>query len=536
MNLIDQRQFMEVIEKGDLQIHFSNDLAVSGVIGENEEFGVLKLKMKKMEITKQPTLFLFTVDKTGSMEEFGNIRKTKMATAIQTLVNVLHYLSEQMTEIFVRVHSFNQDVTVEIETIKITKENVGNLVDKIRSIYASGITNIGKALQSANETLHNYAIENPEHQICHIFMTDGYATTGITDVQELTEMVSDAFGNVFVGFGDEHNAKLLKCFSDVGNSVYQFVNDMENTSLVYGEALHRYLYPCVRNATLLVENGLIYNWKTNTWSNRLDEDILVGEIEKIYHVKKEKNARIVIDIHGIVSNNTTASRIDTIIEIPHLITMETGDIVENDLTKYMFRHKTQELLFRSKNMDIEIHATRKLKNDLRQLFKKMRDYMRVNYLTQDSFMKMLCDDLYITYTTMGKKEGQMFALARYTSQGRQQTYSATPRRQSDDTTQHIHFEVPMTPRKRHPGRFVPPQLMRSYTQMYNNMCEDEETKEDPDEQEAVVEENMSDNEDEFNSYILNLNTVQECYATPSALRSMSQVQDGYQSSSDTLPL
>jgi hypothetical protein len=72
--------------------------------------------------------------------------------------------------------------------------------------------------------------------------------------------------------------------------------------------------------------------------------------------------------------------------------------------------------------------------------------------------------------------------------------------------------------------------------MYNNMCEDEETKEDPDEQEAVVEENTSDDEDEFNSYILNLSTVQECYATPSALRSMSQVQDGCQSSSATLPL
>jgi len=533
MDFIDQAQFVNVIEKSDLEMHFSNDDVVSGLVGENEEFGVLKLKMKKAEITKEPTLFLFTIDNTGSMEERDTSGKTKIAIVIQTLVNVLHYLSEQTAEIFVRVHSFNHDVTTEIDTVKISKENVGELADKIRAIRAYGVTNMGNALQIANETLHDYVSENPGHQLCHIFMTDGYATTGVVSTQELTEMVSDSFGNVFVGFGEDHNANLLKSFSDIGSSAYQFVNDMENTSLIYGEALHRYLYPCVRKATLLVENGLVYNWKTNEWTNRLDEDILVSEIEKIYHVKKEKDARIAIDLHGIVANNTTASHIETIVEIPHLITMETGDIVENDLTKYMFRHKTQELLFRSKNADIDGDARRELKNDLRQFFKKMRDYMRENDLTEDSFMKMLCDDVYITYTTMGQRQGQMYALARFTSQGRQQTYSATPRRPSDTTTEPIRYAVPMTPMKRRPGGFPRHQLNRSYTQMYHHMCEDEETKEDPEEltqcqntPEPVDEEQLSDDEDEFNSYVLNLSTVQECYATLSALSAMSQVQAG----------
>ena len=544
MEFIDQSQFVDVIERSDLEIHFSNDEAVSGVIGENEEFGVLKLKMKKTEITKEPTLFLFTVDKTGSMEERDTIGKTKIEIVIQTLVNVLHYLSEQAADIFVRVHSFNNNVTVEIDTVKITKDNVGELADKIRAIRAYGVTNMGNALQHANETLHDYISENPGHQLCHIFMTDGYATTGLVDVQQLTELVSDSFGNVFVGFGQDHNANLLKSFSDVGSSVYQFVNDMENTSLIYGEALHRYLYPCVRKATLFVENGHIYNWKTNEWTNRLDEDILVSEIEKIYHVKKEKDARIAIDLYGIVSNCKEASRIETIVEIPHLITMETGDIVDNDLTKYMFRHNTQELLFRSKNIDIEGDAKRELKNDLRQFFKKMREYMRAKDILDDSFMKMLCDDVYITYTTMGQKEGQMFALARFTSQGRQQTYSATPRHPSERSTEPIQYAVPMTPMKRRPGRFVRPQLNRSYTQMYDHMCEDEETKEDPEEgtpvqrQRVPSEDLLSDeeSEDEFSSYVLNLSTVQECYATPSALFTMSQVQAGDQGSPVTLPL
>jgi hypothetical protein len=79
--------------------------------------------------------------------------------------------------------------------------------------------------------------------------------------------------------------------------------------------------------------------------------------------------------------------------------------------------------------------------------------------------------------------------------------------------------------------------------MYHHMCEDEETKEDPEEltqrqntPEPVDEEQLSDEEDEFNSYVLNLSTVQECYATPSALSTMSQVQYGEEISPLTLPL
>ena len=54
--------------------------------------------------------------------------------------------------------------------------------------------------------------------------------------------------------------------------------------------------------------------------------------------------------------------------------------------------------------------------------------MRENDLTEDAFMKLLCDDLSIIYQTMDLTNGAMYALSRFTSQGRQQTYSATPKR------------------------------------------------------------------------------------------------------------
>ena len=55
--------------------------------------------------------------------------------------------------------------------------------------------------------------------------------------------------------------------------------------------------------------------------------------------------------------------------------------------------------------------------------------MRNNHLLEDIFMKQLCDDLSITYKTIDMFCGSMYALSRLTSQGRQQTFSVTPKKQ-----------------------------------------------------------------------------------------------------------
>jgi hypothetical protein len=89
---------------------------------------------------------------------------------------------------------------------------------------------------------------------------------------------------------------------------------------------------------------------------------------------------------------------------------------------------------------------------LRDFFKEMKTYMQVNNLTDDEFMKNLCDDVYISYRTFGTRYGEMFTLARQSSQGAQRGYnvSQTP----DMDRDYRSYSPSVSPRNLRPPRLV----------------------------------------------------------------------------------
>jgi hypothetical protein len=416
-------------------------------------FGIVKLKMKKMEITKTPTFFLLTIDKTGSMSEKIDKNTTKMDVVKQTVKNMIHYFSKLDAPIYIRIHTFNTEVETTIDCTRITPDIANDVISKIDAIEPESPTNIGVALQSADETMKSYAFVNPSHQICHIFMTDGDATEGELNRDVLASRITEDYPTINVGFGLSHNVKLLKTLSQKKNADYQFVNNMETTSVIYAEAVHRYLYPCVHNVDIVMENALIYDWKTNEWAASLHEPVIVGEVEKIYHVKRcpqlletkeiplSGTNEIVARIYGIVPRNEPKNDqknhrqlLDSAIELPPLVDANTFESVSNlrvDLTPYMYRQRTLELLFESQHVSssTKTDAVGHIKTQLNDLYKEIKQYMDTSNLGGEfgPFLKQLCDDIYITYRFLGTEHGAMYTLARYTSQGRQQSHSATPR-------------------------------------------------------------------------------------------------------------
>jgi len=429
---------MSIIQESLILIH--NNEYIRPVIKypnyETSSFGVLNIKIKKTKKTNLPTCFVFTIDRTGSMGELcGNYRTTRMDYIKQTFKSMMKYFSHQETPIIVRAHAFNDTVDILVDNITITPYNVDSIIEKIKNLQPDGSTNIGNAITKANEAIAKYTTDNPTHQICHIFMTDGEPTSGEHRADALAEMVNENFTNIFIGAGFGHNAHILSKLSEKKNGEYLFIDNMENATLVYSEPVHRFLYPGLKDIRLEVENGKIYDWKTNKWVTVLEEPDLVSEVDKYYHLVTDTPNELEVSIYGIevgvaadsadeIAADLSSKLLDIVEVMPDLIDFDTNKIVEpNDLSKYMFKQLTQELLFKAKSNDYDMTEIYYFKKLLKRVFKIMRNFMRNKDLLDDPFMKQLCNDICIIYSTMGKSNGMMFAMSRSCSQGRQQSYN-----------------------------------------------------------------------------------------------------------------
>ena len=124
----------------------------------------------------------------------------------------------------------------------------------------------------------------------------------------------------------------------------------------------------------------------------------------------------------------------------------------SDLTKYMFRQKTLELLYESRQLEThkyelkeknknnmmrinknnKNHANNQmyenkdiidLRSRLLNLFKILQEYWGNLVIEQEKiFIKILMDDVHIACKTLGTEHGYMYSCSRQLSQGSQFTY------------------------------------------------------------------------------------------------------------------
>ena len=447
-----------VIHSVITQFHSKPGPYVLNVVNPPEKFGVVKMKMKKTKMSSTPLFLLFTIDNTGSMCDPVNkddpSSHNKMYYLVQTFVNMINYLVEQDIDIHLQINTFNVVVNRLVQPTLLDSANVKAIIEKIKALITDGSTNIGLAISSANQDMNDYKTKNPDFQYGHIFMSDGDPTYGEKDHDLLQKMVDGSFMNTFIGFGLSHNAALFNKFSDLKNAEYHFVDNLENTGMVYGEIIHQFLYPAIKSAKISVENGLIYDWKTNSWVDSIEDAVIVSDDEKTYHIKSSVPDDLVLYVYGVEASqpleldenfNTEsegegdAEALDpqllyTDYPLPDLLDIQTQVIsVEVDLSKYMFRQRTQEMLSIGKYIDLNNgkapvrNKIVKFRSVIRAMFQKMRRFMRENGLINDPLMNMLCDDISVTYKLCGTRNGAMFTSARQTSQGRQTTYTATAR-------------------------------------------------------------------------------------------------------------
>lgn len=393
---------------------------------ENAKFGVLNITAKQRLPFQEEYDFIYVEDQSGSMDDKCDDGRTKMHHSHHTLKNMIRYIQEH-PEIRARisVYSFDDKVYSILERTVVTNENIQELLLKIDKIWPAGGTNMEIALRKVKESIDIIKADTPHSNIVQIFMTDGDVNIGSDNHNILRELVDDTIQNHFIGFGADHNSMLLNAVASGKHSHYRFIDKIENAGIIYGEIFNEIFNRTIKNVHFVVTNGLIYNFKEDTWESTLYIGDIIGETCKSYHIVSSSKESCSIMMTG----NKIEDGYNEVIE-----QFTTANSL-SDLTNYKYRQQVLQLLFKcnkyshNKNNKLNEYKLHKiigndLKEELTQLLKEMKAYMLDNCLTNDKFMKNLCDDVFICYKTFQTPYGVMYTNARLSSQGTQRVYSA----------------------------------------------------------------------------------------------------------------
>jgi hypothetical protein len=410
--------------------------------------GIIKLRIRgEIPITKEIHID-YNIDKSASMSEpckDGNSKMQHIKFALQNMLQIFHQKTD--TNISVRIQSFDDHVYTVLETVEDikskTEEELNAIIAKINTMSPEKCTNIEKTLIKTNAYLAPYIREHSSKRVAHILLTDGEITGGSKDKTYLKGLLNKDYPNIFLGYGLQHDNLLLTSLSSASKyNEYRFIDNLEKSGLVYGEVIHQLLYTAIEDVILKAENCEIYDYLTNTWTTTLDIGHLISDQEKTYQIRSLNPKEALIAVYGRTIHQTKQFEIlsDEIEFQTHALPVIVSTI-SCDLTNYLFRQKTQELLFKTKEYLQNIREDKDkqfeqyksvfnepkesdvLKKRTKDFFKSMLDYIEANKLKEDDFFKMLCDDIYIAIKSFDMENGLMYAAARHTSQGRQQSYT-----------------------------------------------------------------------------------------------------------------
>jgi hypothetical protein len=392
------------------------------------KFGLLNLQAVACGSSDITHELVLVVDNSGSMGDncFGDNDKTQMEQAIHTLKNIIGFLEENPgIKAYVTIFKFDDKFIKVVDRTNITEDNYKSIETKISKIRPNGGTDIGLALKNIKEYINEVKTLYPTHQISHIFMTDGEVTCGEKRPNILKDFVDKNIYNYFIGYGSKHDAKLLGRLSDFEKSSYHYIDALEKTGLVFGEILHGITHKLLYNCEIIIEHGLIYNYNTNLYTNKLYIGDIIGESNKVYHLFTDNPTTCYLHLKARELDSTEPLEIHMFQETSH----------DLNFVNYAFRHRTLTLLDEVKQCQDKYDNSSQHKYDvnyfnpeilgmykakMQELFDEMRNiYMSTN----DKFIKILCDDIHISMKTFGTKYGKMCIGSRQTSQGTQRVYT-----------------------------------------------------------------------------------------------------------------
>lgn len=448
--------FTNTLFSTTVQFHQGDMVLTCDELGlpQESQFGIITHTVATGPMDPTETALIITIDNSGSMDS-----DEKLGYVKHTIKNILRTIVDKKMPIHVHVNTFNTEIKNVFELTAITDENLESLIMKVDAIYADGFTDIELALNATRDCGASFKKRH------HLFLTDGYPTQGITDTEKLTKLVDERFPGTYIGYSIDHNHDLLTSFAKRNSeSSYQLVNEVEMIGNLCGEILFNICYPVIKNITISApfEKDLIYNAKANEWTNNVHIDTFVSGKTYRYPMFTTEECAMVVYTRGFSIITDEEVRSEVFIN-------PTDERV--DLTKEMFRHATNRLLC----MPVID------KDKVRALFKKVRAYAREHNLLEDTYYKLIFDDLYTCFYG-----DEMHIVARVTSNTRNQTFRSASGRP------HI---------RRHNANSMRGGLQRSISVRYNNLEMDESILLENEDETVIDVYDDGNNEDNIENFV-----------------------------------
>lgn len=214
------------------------------------EWSCVRIRAKESD-TRIPIHLCCLIDVSGSMSCDNRLEYVKQS--LNYFLNTLDSYDQMSIVTF----SYEGKQAMKPMYLNVDAKNIA--YSKIGKMEADGGTNLLDAFIKAKDTLLPYSSSIKQ---CIMLLTDGHATIGHvhpTTIANQVKEILDAFPGTSlscIGYGTDHNVKLLHELSTMQGGSYYVVNHAQDVPIVFGDILGGVLSCSTQRVNICVENAV----------------------------------------------------------------------------------------------------------------------------------------------------------------------------------------------------------------------------------------------------------------------------------------